>query len=718
LDKRNRNILIGVLAAALLLCCCCAIWSGTLIALLWPSLTSSHQDGGQVEVITTEPIFPEEGLDTPAAEPVTPQPTAEAESTASPEMAATPFAESAGTPAARATQLSTAEPQVMATGSLTSTESTIGQAQMPPADEIALAERLRPGVMDVPPTVNPTPPSYKVGDQLRFWVESTDTQETRQITATLQYMTPHVYVWVENGLQLNSGYLKSSADRFESKTYPTDREFFGSEWTPGVDNDVHLSLLHATGLGKHAAAYFSSVDEFSHLVNKYSNEKEMFYIAGDKESAEPDESYYDGVLAHEFQHMIHWHLDPQEVSWLNEGMSELAAHLNGYDTGGFEYAYAQNTDTQLTTWTDLNEEDNSSHYGASYLFVDYFLDRFGEQLTRAVVASKSQGVESFDKALAEAGRPERFNDIFADWLVANYLNMPEANPKGRFGYSDITPPSPDLAEVYRRFPASANAEVSQYAADYLGLQGRGDLTVDFQGQTTVGLVAGQPRGHYSWYSNRGDSSDATLTRTFDLRGVSSATLTFSAWYDIEDGWDYAYIEASTDGGKHWQILRGRQSSDDDKSGNAYGPGWTGMSGGGKVPQWVSERVDLTPYAGKEVQLRFEYVTDAAVNRPGLLLDNLAISELNYSDGGENGIGGWQAAGWVLTDNTLTQHWLVQLVAANGNNVTVQRMAVGPDGKGELALTNAGQYDKLVLIVSALAPVTTEPAAYSYNITSR
>ncbi len=50
-----------------------------------------------------------------------------------------------------------------------------------------------------------------------------------------------------------------------------------------------------------------------------------------------------------------------------------------------------------------------------------------------------------------------------------------------------------------------------------------------------------------------------------------------------------------------------------------------MSGGGKTPEWVEEQVDLTPFAGKEVQVRFEYVTDDAVNGPGMLLDNFAVS---------------------------------------------------------------------------------------------
>ncbi len=66
---------------------------------------------------------------------------------------------------------------------------------------------------------------------------------------------------------------------------------------------------------------------------------------------------------------------------------------------------------------------NAEHYGASYLFMTYFLDR-RRGLTKAVVASSKNGIAGFNEALEQAGRPERFEDIFADWVIANYLDAP------------------------------------------------------------------------------------------------------------------------------------------------------------------------------------------------------------------------------------------------------------------------------------------------------
>ncbi len=707
---QTRNLILILVGVALLLCCCTASCS-----LLVPAYSflrdrvSGHEVQVEVPVtVITRVVTPtaratdfggarEEGTPTPATRIPTAVSTAPAPETAAPP--ATPEPAAAASPGPGGPDAEIAEVRV----------------EMPARDLRELALRLRPGVTDIPIVVNATPPAYREGDAIEFWVSNNDTMEHRKITAILRYVNDRVNVWVEQGVNLNRNDLKKSADRFATKTYPTNREFFGSEWTPGVDNDVRLNILHARDLGRNVAGYYSSADEFSNLVNPYSNEKEMFYISADSDSARPNTPFYDGTLAHEFQHMIHWYHDRNEDSWVNEGMSELAGFLNGFDPGGFDIAYSEQPDTQLTTWADP-AEGNAEHYGASYLFVSYFLDRFGEDLTKAVVASPRNGAAGFDEALEAAGRSERFDDVFADWLIANYVDQPDFRD-GRYGYKEIDPYAPVTMEDYRRYPVSGKAQVSQYGADYIRLRGGQPVTVEFEGQSQVKLVDAQTRGLYSWWSNRGDDADATLTGAFDLRGVSAATLNFSIWYDIEEGWDYAYVEVSTDGGKRWQILPARTTTEENPVGNAFGPGWTGVSGGGSAPRWIEEQVDLTPFAGQEVLIRFEYVTDDAVNEPGVLLDDIAIPELGYAYDGETGAAGWQAEGWILTDNTLPQRWLVQLLEIGQGEIVVQRMEIGADGRGRLTTRDLKGLQEAVLVISALTPVTTEPASYNYALST-
>ena len=595
------------------------------------------------------------------------------------------------------------------------TEELVTSAVIPERDLRELATRLKHPTEPIPEVVNVEPPSYQVGDTEVFWVGNLDTNEQFTVTARLRYVTPHLYVWVQEGYSVDEQALARSAERFETKTYPTNREFFGSEWTPGVDNDVHLHILHAANLGLGVAGYYSSADEYSHLANPYSNEKEMFYLAVD--SISPDTNFYDGVLAHEFQHMIHWYNDRNEDGWVNEGCSELASYLNHYDVGDSPQAFVNQPDVQLTTWAESDE--SYLHYGASYLLMAYFLDRFGEEATRAMVAQDANGVAGFNAVLSDYGLT--FDQVFADWLVANLVDDPGLDD-GRYGYTDLDVGPVRIDYTHRVYPDQRASTVHQYAADYIELLGQGDLSIQFTGSTQVRLTDTDTHsGRYAWYSMRGDDSDMTLTRTFDLTGLEQATLRFWTWYDIEEDWDYAYVEVSPDGGQSWHILPGRHTTDSNPNGNSFGQAYTGASGGGEAPQWVQEQVDLTPYAGKQVLVRFEYVTDDAVNRSGMLIDDISIPELGYADDVEDGDGGWEAAGFVRVDNVLPQRFIVQLVTfgPRGKPVRVERMALDELQRGQLELRGLGEdVERAVLIVAGIAPVTTEWASYEYNVDYR
>ena len=70
--------------------------------------------------------------------------------------------------------------------------------------------------------------------------------------------------------------------------------------------------------------------------------------------------------------------------------------------------------------------------------------------------------------------------------------------------------------------------------------------------------------------------------------------------------------------------------------------------------------DLTPYAGREVLVRFEYVTDDAVNARGLCLDDFAIDEIGWADDAESD-GGWEADGFARVNNLVPEEFLVQIV---------------------------------------------------------
>ncbi|HEY73812.1 MAG TPA: hypothetical protein G4N99_11130 [Thermoflexia bacterium] len=583
---------------------------------------------------------------------------------------------------------------------------------VPVRDLHELAIRLRGLPADTERTVNPGgSPDYAVGTRRLFHVSNVDTDEQFDIHAILEYKTEHVYMWVEENVRFDQDDLSAAADLFEEHTYTTDRTFFGSEWSPGVDNDPHVSILHARDLGNSVAGYYSSADEFVSAVRDDSNEMEMFYI--NIENVTINDSFYNGVLAHEFQHMIHWHNDRNEETWINEGFSELAMRLNGFDVGGSDWTFASNPDTQLNSWPE-GPGAAGANYGAGYLFTSYFLDRFGAEATQALVGHVENSFASVEGVLDELGAGLTYEDLFADWVVANLLDDP-AIGDGRYGYDDIDPPSFDIETSYYEsdYPVSVSSTVHQHGADYIELYGERPLTLRFTGSAQVGLVDTVAHsGQYVWWSNRGDDSDMTLTRAFDLSDVNQATLEFWAWYSIEEDWDYAYVEASSDGGATWEILTTPSGVGTNPNGNSFGWAYTGSSGG-----WIQEQVDISAYAGQEVLIRFEYVTDDAVNRPGFVVDDVAIPEIGYSSDFEEGEDGWETAGFMRHANVLPQRWLVQLILF-GPDTTVQRLELDEDQTGEWVIPLDGNTDRAVIAISGLAPVTTEIAPYNYEISEQ
>jgi hypothetical protein len=117
-----------------------------------------------------------------------------------------------------------------------------------------------------------------------------------------------------------------------------------------------------------------------------------------------------------------------------------------------------------------------------------------------------------------------------------------------------------------------------------------------------------------------------------------------------------------------------------------------------------------------VLVRFEVVTDEALNYPGLCIDDIAIPELGYAYDVEQGDDGWLAEGWLRVTDHLPQDFVVQLITS-GRETRVERMPLDEQMHGTATISGLGrEVDRAVLVISALAPATTEWAAYSYRIT--
>ena len=75
-------------------------------------------------------------------------------------------------------------------------------------------------------------------------------------------------------------------------------------------------------------------------------------------------------------------------------------------------------------------------------------------------------------------------------------------------------------------------------------------------------------------------------------------------------------------------------------------------------------------------LRFEYVTDAAVNGEGMLIDDVSIPQIGYStDFEDDAQHGWEGEGFVRVQNRLPQSFAVSLIRLDGDKKTVETIQV-------------------------------------------
>lgn len=605
---------------------------------------------------------------------------------------------------------------------LLQTEQMLAMAPPQASDLYTLAQELKTHRRGTPARASQnTPPRQRLNQEMSFWLENQDSGTYARIRARLVIITAHAYFYVEDGQPFNPVALQASATAFEQQIYPTNRAAAGSEWTPGIDGDSHVTILNAANFGSNTGGYFSAQDEYPTSINAYSNQREMFYVNLDGEI--PGSADYNAILANELQQLINWNEHPLTLDWLNQGLATLLQHVNGYSANGVDQTFLKQPDTQLTDWSNDPSEE-ASHVGASYLFMDYFAEHYGGySILKELLEDPAPPPANFDDVLAKHGYTASFNDVLQAWLVANFIADPSID-KGEYGYPTVHIPAVTPQHSMNSYPQNEEDQVAQYGAEYYDLHPVGGkaatLVIHLSGAPTVRLVGNDPLDSAAeWWGNRANNMDSTLTHSFDLSRLKGqhATLQFATWFNLQQDHDYAYVEVSGDNGANWTTLRGNFTTTSNPGGLNWGNGYTGISGGGAEPAWVQENIDLTPYAGKKILLRFEDVTDNALNLQGFAIDQIRIPQLHFQDN-LSSTNGWVSKGFVYTNNILPEHFLVQaLVYTSTTDFTIQSMNIDlASAEGELTLRNFGnQIKRVVLIVSAYALDATLQAHYKLEI---
>ncbi|MDQ3766587.1 MAG: immune inhibitor A, partial [Actinomycetota bacterium] len=188
-------------------------------------------------------------------------------------------------------------------------------------------------------------------------------------------------------------------------------------------------------------------------------------------------------------------------------------------------------------------------------------------------------------------------------------------------------------------------------------------------------------GNPALYSGSGPNFDRAIVKRVKVP-KGNPELSFRTKWKTEKGWDFGYVQVSTDNGKTYKSLGNNDTTDTANPGTISLvkqnlPGFTGNSKG-----WRTERFNLAKYAGSRVLLSFRYVNDPLVNRPGWWIDKVKVGRNSLSQG--KSLAEWRSMSEVRRKPI--GGFTVQLVAYTdaGDEAWIADIPLGPRFDGSLS----------------------------------
>jgi hypothetical protein len=404
---------------------------------------------------------------------------------------------------------------------------------------------------------------------------------------------------------------------------------------------------------------------------------------------------YEGTFAHEYQHLLEHYEDGDEVSWINEGISDWAQTLTGYvDPSrpvtqiGFDShtqcflgwlnqltpanpnpRTAGGPENSLTRWNDQGDGEILCDYGAAYTMMEFLAGRYGQAFMTALHRNDENGLAGLDAVLEQFKQKKTTSqEVLHDWAQMVALDGLIDAGWHTLGFGakekDVTTPTLHATINWDNPEAYSSPGAPPNGADYVRLRDAAGNTVKgnqidslaFQGsstlptrpvQWTVDANPPMATGDPALYSGAANLRDEMIIRPISVPTGAGATLTFNGFWNEEQGWDFGFVQVSTDGGASYTSVACTDTTtttDPDALPTAKEnvPGFTGYSGA-----WKAETCSLAAYAGQNVLLAFRAFNDPAslgqdLSVPaGFWVDDVTLGGTLISDG--TSLAGWKSA---------------------------------------------------------------------------
>ncbi|HET8651153.1 MAG TPA: hypothetical protein VFM13_01120 [Gaiellaceae bacterium] len=404
---------------------------------------------------------------------------------------------------------------------------------------------------------------------------------------------------------------------------------------------------------------------------------------------------YEGVFAHEYQHLLESYASPGEQSWVNEGLSDWAQTLTGYADParpiteiGFDshiQCFLGNLgiitnanpigrnggpENSLTLWGDQGDDEILCDYGAAYTLMEYLHGLYGTSFMSALHNEDVNGLAGLQKTLDAFHAERSARGTLHDWAMMVAIDGLLDQGRQLRGGPEWRYQTPTLNAVVNWDNPDAYSEpgAPPNGSDYLRLKdGAGNplklnqiKSLKFNGASVLPskpiewTVDANPPGHAgnpALYSGTGDLLDRAIVRSVTVPTVDP-NLRFNAQWNLEDAWDFTFVQVSTNGGATYQSVRctdSRPTPAEDPATypavpniRVHFPGFTGDSAG-----WKAETCNLSAYAGQTILVSFRNMTDPNTQGngiaipPGFWLDDLTLGAQALSDGST--LTGWMSA---------------------------------------------------------------------------
>jgi hypothetical protein len=339
---------------------------------------------------------------------------------------------------------------------------------------------------------------YKAGDSLKFWTPSYIDWPSlqhipqRHLTAVCKKAGDHCYVFVEkDAKQPQQKDIDQVVKSFDEKFYDSLTFRYGPV-PDALDHDprIFILVINEPSWGGYYDPAQQMPDSMTMRIwNRHSSEHELVYVSAT--------SFYNAekITAHEFGHLLHWQQDhsPEptinpirywEVAWIDEQFSTFASVYLTADL------YKKDVVDDLAFF--VMEPDIPLIYFSNYdqvkLFMLFMFEQYGQwNYIQTLIRNQSDGIEGIAGTLKQLGYSVSFDDVFEQWIIANYIDDP-VYENGKYYHAHYNFRKCKESATHTQLPVEkTDATVNPYAADYISFnieKGKKPFVVQFNGDAS------------------------------------------------------------------------------------------------------------------------------------------------------------------------------------------------------------------------------------------